>query len=146
MYILALMDQKTIVRFLVFWLSGSIVILLAGLILGGGVVLGNNMIAPPMAAVTAGFVLTMVYWLVTPRLAKSGFWQSLFSGAGIKVSRENQDLALNFVINSLLIWVIKRFADVSGLGIANIFFVLLLSALVTAGWWSAPRIFASLLK
>lgn len=134
------------VKFLVFWLTSSLVVILSGMLLGGGVVLGNNRIASPMAAVTAGFVLTMVYWLVTPRLSKSGFWQSLWSGSGIKVSRENQDLVLNFVVNSLLIWVIKRFADVSGVGIANIFFVLLLSALVTVGWWVAPKIFAGLLK
>lgn len=134
------------VRFLVFWLTSSVIVILAGMFLGGSIVLGNNRIASPMAAVTAGFVLTVVYWQVTPRLLRSGFWQSLWSGAGIKVSRENQDLALNFVVNSLLIWVIKRFADVSGLGIANIFFVLLLSSLVTAGWWAAPKIFAGLLK
>ena len=115
------MDQKKAVNFLSFWVANSVVLLLAAAVLGNNVVLGNNNLSGPLAAVISGFILTLLIYLVPFAVERSGY----------KIKNENIWPAIFFVANAVIIWVIKRLAIVTALGISNILWVLVLALVVT---------------
>ena len=116
-----ILDQKKAVNFLSFWVANSVVLLLAAAVLGNNVVLGNNNLSGPLAAVISGFILTLLIYLVPLAVERSGY----------KIKNENIWPAIFFVANAVIIWVIKRLAIVTALGISNILWVLVLALVVT---------------
>ena len=115
------MDQKKAVNFLSFWVANTIVLLLAAAVLGSNVVLGNDKLSGPLAAVISGFILTLLIYLVPLAVKSSGY----------KIKNENIWPAIFFVANFVLIWVIKRLAIVTALGISSILWVLVVALVVT---------------
>lgn len=115
------MDQKKLVNFLSFWVANTVILLLASAILGSNVVLGNDKISKPVAAIIAGLILTALIFIIPPIIEKSGY----------KIKNENIWPAIFFVGNIIVIWIIKRIAVISGVGISNILWVLILGVIVT---------------
>jgi len=114
-------DQKKLVNFLSFWVANTVILLLASAILGSNVVLGNDKISKPVAAIIAGLILTALIFIIPPIIEKSGY----------KIKNENIWPAIFFVGNIIVIWIIKRIAVISGVGISNILWVLILGVIVT---------------
>lgn len=121
------MDQKKLVEILAFWVANTIALLVASYVFGRNVELGNDKLSMPVAAVLSGLIITGAGYLVPPIIEKIGY----------KVKNENIWGGIYFVANVLVVWVIKRFALVLGLGVASIFYVLLVAVLLTAAQWGA---------
>lgn len=131
-----LMDQKKIIAFLGSWVANSVVFLIFASILSGNVVLGNDKVSSPMAAVLAGLLLSFVQFLVPSAVARSGY----------KVKNQNAWAAIFLAFNFLGIWVIKRFALTTGLGVSNLAYVLVLAVVVTVFGWGVSQLTGSMSK
>lgn len=130
------MDQKMLVSFLGFWVANTVVFLVLSLVFSGNVVLGNDKITTPMAAVASGLILTAVQFLVQPAVGKSGY----------KVKNPNLWAAIYLVVNFAGIWVIKRLAAITGLGISSLLFVLVVAVVVTAAGWGVAQLTGQMAK
>lgn len=140
-----MLNQKMLVSFLGFWVANAVTFLVLSMILPGNVVLGNDKITAPMAAVLSGLILTIIQFLVQPALEKSGFLESLRSSsavqiAGLKIKNQNAWPAIYLVVNFVGIWVIKRLAQVTGLGVSSFLFVLIAAIVVTAAGWGVAQL------
>lgn len=139
------MDQKKLVEILAFWVVNAAVLLISSFIFANNVVLGNDKVSAPMAAVISGAIITAFGYLVPPVVKKSGYKQSLQSSsgysqiAGLKIKNENTWGGIYFVANAAVVWVVKRFALLLGLGVASIFYVILVAILLTGAQWAAAR-------
>lgn len=122
------MDQKKLVGFLGFWVANAIVLLIASVIFGGNVVLGNAKVSTPMAAIISGLIITGLTYLVQP----------LVDRGGLKV-KGNAMGGVYLVANIVFVWIIKRFALVLGLGVANILYTILVGVLLTGGQWAVAK-------
>ena len=134
-----------LVSFLGFWVANAVAFLVLSMILPGNVVLGNDKITAPMAAVLSGLILTIIQFLVPPALEKSGFLEGLRSSsavqiAGLRIKNQNAWPAIYLVVNFVGIWVIKRLAQVTGLGISSFLFVLIVAIVVTAAGWGVAQL------
>ena len=123
------MNQKQLVNFLSFWVANTVVILVSAAVFAGNVVLGNDKVSSSMAAIIAGLVLTLIVTFTPQVVEKSGFklkddklWALIF-------------LAVNFVG----LWVVKRLAVLTGLGISSILWVLILAAIITLVQWGVAQ-------
>jgi hypothetical protein len=130
------MNQKQLVNFLSFWVANSVVLLASSVIFSGNVVLGNDKLSMPMAAVLSGLILTAIVLLVPTAVEKSGF----------KVKDKNIWAAIFLVTNVISLWIIKRLAIVTGLGISSIVWVLVLGIIITLAGWGVARATGSILK
>lgn len=123
------MDQKKLVEILAFWVANTIVLLVSSFIFEGNVVLGNDKVSMPMAAVLSGAIITAFGYVVPPVVARSGY----------RIKNEKIWGGVYFVANAAVVWVIKRFALLLGLGIISIFYVILVALLLTGAQWAAAR-------
>ncbi len=90
------------------------------------IVLGNAVITKPMASVLVGLVLAVLISLVPTVTRKYD----------LKIKDEKSQTSVYFAVDLVSIWVIKRFADITGLGVSSILWVLILAifaALVQIG-------------
>lgn len=124
------MNQKMLVNFLAFWVANSVALLVLAMILPGNVVLGNDKITVPMAAVLAGLILTVVQSMVPSAAEKSG----------LATKNQNRRPAIYLAVNFVIIWIIKRLAEVTGVGISSILFVLVAAAIVTVAGWGVGQL------
>ncbi|MEX2028370.1 MAG: hypothetical protein WD988_02620 [Candidatus Curtissbacteria bacterium] len=130
------MSNEKLIEFFASWIANSVVLLAASMIFVGNVVLGNDKVSMPMAAVIAGFTLTVALTLVGPALDRSGY----------KV-RDPKVLAVVYLAaNLLILWVIKRFALVLGLGISNLMYVAIVGAALMLVQWGVMRVTKSISK
>ena len=123
------------INFLIFWILLALLLLVVSAIFAKDIVLGNANMTRPMAAVFVGLLLAALFYLVPSFLVKVGLRKNLTSTldiGGLKLKGESAWFVVFFVINTIAIWVIKRFANATGLGVSNIPFVLILAVLVTA--------------
>lgn len=119
------MSNQKLINFFAFWIANSLVFFAASLIFVGKVVLGNDKVSMPMAAVIAGFVLTVLLTLVAPIVDRTGY-----------KPRNQQALGLVYLVaNLVIIWVIKRFALFLGLGVSSIVYVVILGVVLTLVQW-----------
>lgn len=131
------MDQKKLINFLALWVANTIIVLLFDAIFGNNIVLGNNKVSPSMAAVLAGFILSGVAYFLPGKIEK----------AELKIKNIYALLGVYFVAYAVVIWIIKRFALLTGLGIANNLYLLILALVVTVvGWQLETRLKAILKK
>lgn len=124
-----IVDQKKLVEILAFWVVNTVVLLVSSFVFESKVVLGNDKVSMPMAAVLAGAIITAVGYLVPPIVARLGF----------KPKNENIWGGIYFVANAVVVWIVKRFATLLGFGVASIFHVILVAVLLTAAQWAAAR-------
>ena len=115
------MDQKKVVNFLSFWVANTVVLLLGSVVLKSNVVLGNDKLSGPLAAVISGFILTLLIYLVPLVVKRSGY----------KIKDQNIWVAAYFIANVAIIWIIKRLAIITAFGISSIFWVLVVALVVT---------------
>jgi len=118
-------SNQKLINFFAFWIANSLVFLAASLILVGKVVLGNDKVSVPMAAVIAGFVLTVLMLVVEPAVKKSGY----------KVTNQNVWGLIYLVFNVAALWLIKKFALVLGLGISSLVYVAIIGVVLTLVQW-----------
>lgn len=130
------MDQKKLVNFLIFWIVSAVVILLASAVFRDNVVLGNDKVSASMAAVLSGFLLTVLSYVIPLAVDKADF----------KIKNQYTLGAIYFGAYVILIWLIKRFALVSGLGISNNLFVLILALVLTLVGWQGDKILKTFWK
>ena len=130
------MNQKKIVGFLAYWVANSVVLLVAALIFKGNVVLGNKDISGPAAAVRCGLIISVLTLLVEPLVAKSRIKESFKS---LKIKDENLNGLGYLIANIALVWVLKWFASVLGLGISSVFYAILVGVILTVGQWAVYK-------
>lgn len=128
------MDQKKAVGFLAYWVVTSVVLLVCAAIFKGNVVLGTKDISAPMAAVVTGLLINILLFLVEPLIAKTDIKQSLKS---LKLKEEYLTGLIYFGANVVILWVIKWFAAVLGLGISSVVYVVLTGVILTLAQWGA---------
>ena len=115
------MDQKKAVSFLTFWVVNTVVLLGANAIFGGNVVVGNQSISTGLSAIFAGLILTALIHLAPIAVEKSGY----------KIKNQNVLPAIFLASNVVVLWVLKRLAVVTGLGISSILWVIILAITIT---------------
>lgn len=130
------MSNAKLIEFFASWTANSVVFLAASMIFTGNVVLGNDKISMPMAAVIAGFALTVFLALVPTALARSGY----------KVRDPKMLGAVYLAANLVILWVIKRFALVLGLGISSLLYVAFVGVMLTVVQWGVMRATKSISK
>jgi len=110
------MDQKNLIKLLGFWISNTILLSIFSALYVDGVVLGNAGISKPVATILNALILAIAVYLV-PSIVKK-------LDLKIKISDE-KILAIDyFLVNLIVLWVLKRLADITGLGISSILNVL----------------------
>ncbi len=91
----------------------------------GMVVTGNYRLTAFMASVISGFLLTIASASVQPVFAKFN----------IKLKDDWQLVMANLFVNVLVIWIIARYADLTGIGINNAWVAVALGILISLGEW-----------
>lgn len=124
------------VAFLSLWVVNALGLLLLSFVFKGNIVLGNDKVPPALAAIISGFILNLVAFLTQP-IAKK---------LGISVKNQNALSAIYFGSSFLSIWVIKRLASLTGLGISNLLYVLIAAVVVTIAFKVVVRLVSLFLK
>jgi len=104
--------------YLLYWILNTLVLYLFFRIFPSWVVLGNFRLLPVEAAVYAGFWLTFFVWTM---------WDFIFI-RGVKLEPESLAFSYFFFVNALGVWLVSRFAHLTGLGIANFGWAFLVGA------------------
>lgn len=112
-------------HFLLFWLVNSFVLYFAPLVLVGLVVSGNSRLTPFMASVISGFLLTVLEAIAEPA----------FTSLKIKLKDEWQWSLAYLFINVVAVWLIARYADLTGVGVASGWVAILLGLVLNLGQW-----------
>ena len=130
------MDQSKIVKFLSLWVINSVLLLLCSAILKSGIVLGNDKVNGSLAAVFSGLFLTL-----TPFIAHLILGKYIYKIRDLRI-----ESVFLIAVNSVVIWVIKRFALTTGLGVSNILLVGFLAVLATFTYMMTNRYVGDLLN
>lgn len=130
------MSYKNIINFLLLWAGTALLLALISAIFPADVVLGNNLISKPMASLVNGLVLAIVIYYV-PTLSKK---------LELKIKHEKFNLVYYFAADLVVIWVLKRFADVTGFGVSSILFVIVLAVLAAIVQFKVLKYGPKLLK
>lgn len=93
------------------------------------VVLGNANVSMPMAAVISGLIITGFGYVVPIVVAKSG----------VKVKNDSSWAGIFWAGNVVIVWVLKRFALILGLGVSSLLYVALLGVILTVAQFAAAR-------
>jgi len=115
------MDQKKAVSFLTFWVVNTVVLLIVNAIFGGNVAVGNQSISTGLSAIFAGLVLTALIPLAPKAVEQTGF----------KIKNQNVWPVIFLASNIIVLWILKRLAVITGLGISSILWVLILAIVIT---------------
>lgn len=124
------MDQGKVIKFLIYWIVNSAILIFTSAIFVNNVVLGNDKLPGSLAGVLSGLILTGLYYFIPVGVRKIDY----------KVKDENHLTIILFVASVVVIWIIKRLAIITGLGISNNLFVLLVAVFVTFGIWGTNKV------
>ncbi len=113
--------------FFIFWLVNSAAFYFSPLVLVGMVATGNARLTPFMASLISGFLLTVGDALATP----------VFEKLKIKIKDEWQWALVYLFVNVLGVWVIARYADLTGVGVASAWVAVLLGVVINLVQWVA---------
>lgn len=113
------MEQTRLVKFLAVWVVNSILLAVISQIFSSSVVLGNAVLSKGLASVFSAFLLTIVFFLVPVAVEK----------AEIGVKDWRLWVVFDFVAFVIGIWIVKRLSVLTGLGISNVLFVLLVAVI-----------------
>lgn len=111
------MDQNKLIKFLLLWIANSLLLLIFATLFVNDIVLGNAIITKPMSSVLVGLILTLLISLV-PQASKK---------LDLKMKDGKILTSAYFVVDLVSIWIIKRFADITGFGVSNILWVVILA-------------------
>ena len=118
--------------FLAFWLVNSAIFYFAPFILVGMIVTGNARLAPFLAAIVSGFLLTVADAVTVP----------IFESLKIRLKDEWQWALAYLFVNVLGVWVIARYADLTGVGVASAWVAVLLGVIFNLAQWGTWKIVA----
>lgn len=111
--------------FVVYWVLNSAFFYFLPLLLVGFIATGNARLTPFLASIISGFLLAVTH----------AFTPSAVEWLQIKLKEEWQWALAFLAANLLTIWVIARYADLTGVGIANIWAVVFVASLITVAQW-----------
>lgn len=111
--------------FLAFWLVNSLIFYIAPFVVSGMIVTGNARLAPFMASVISGFLLTLAVSVTMPA----------FTALKVKLTDEWQWMLAYLFVNVVSLWVIARYADLTGVGLASAWAALLLGVVFNLAQW-----------
>lgn len=116
--------------FLAFLVVNSAVLYIAPYLLVGQIVVGNVRLTAFMASIISGFLLTIADSVIQP----------IFTSLGIKLKEDWQWLLVYLFVNVVGIWVIARYADLTGVGVASAWMAVLLGAVLNAAQWATWKL------
>lgn len=120
------MSNEKLIHFFSAWLANSITLLLIAAIFTGNVVLGNDKVSASMAAVLTGFIITVLSWLIEPGVKRSGY----------TIKNRQAWTFIYLAANLIIVWLIKRFALLFGLGVSGLLYVGVVGIILTLVQWS----------
>src|SRR3989344_6956353 len=126
--------MKSTLRFAMVWLANLLPIYFASAYYPMNYTLGNASISPFKAALFSGFLLTLAGRIAKDVLPK---W-------GIKTNGRYKKFAVYWLVNSAAIWLISRFAFVTGIGISAYTWAIVLGFVGTLAQWLTRQIFKKL--
>lgn len=103
--------------YIFFW---PLLLFLAASVFTVDVVLGTYRFGTFEAAIYAGFWITFLAWVV---------WDFI-QARGIKLENKLLSIAVLWVANSAAVWIVARFAHITGLGISSYRWAMLLGLIV----------------
>lgn len=130
------MDQVKLVKYLGTWVFLAIGLLIASKIFPNSIVLGNASLTSAMAGIINSLILVLLL---------SGM-PSVVEKMELRIKDERFSWTIFFFGNLILIWILKRLATITGIGIASIYFVILLALFVTVLEMVADKYGSNLLK
>ena len=122
--------------FFIYWFLNSLALYFLGMLFPSSVVLGTLRLTPPEAAIYAGFWLAFFVWTM---------WAYVLHR---KVELEPFSLRFLFffVINSLGVWLVARYAVYTGLGIISFWWAFALGAITELLQLAAWKLLGEKLK
>ena len=117
---------KNYIPFISFWILNSTLILLASVILPKNFELGSSTIPVSLAHFWSGAWLTFVVWMSKPILTR----------LGVKLQGSFQLFVYYWFTNSVVIWILARFAEYSGFGISKFYWAVILGFIVNLAQWN----------
>lgn len=132
------MNQKKIVKFLGFWGVNIMLLSIFSTIFAGDVVLGNAYIVKPVATIVNSLFLAIAIYLVPEALKKLDL--------KIKVSDEKVLVVGYFLANFALLWILKRLAVITGIGMTSLLNVLVVAIVLAILQIGIEKYSAKLLK
>lgn len=130
------MNTDKLIVFFATWASVSVLILVFSALSWSNIVLGNGDVEGSISAVVLGFLLTIV----------SMNSVKILNNAGLKIKDERFSILVAAGITTPIIWIVKKFAIYTGLGISNNIFVLVLAFVVSAAAYYGFKYFDFYLK
>ena len=124
-----MIDLKKNIPFVSFWVLDSLLLYLAELIFPDYFVLGNFWLSGPLAMLWAGLWLTVILWGA----------MTLPKRLNINIDKPLKMFLYYWLTNLVAIWVLARFAALSGFGIAAFYWAIglgLVANLVQWGLWT----------
>ena len=119
--------------FLLFWVVNSTLFYFFPLVFTGIVVIGNARLAPFLASLVSGFLLTVGDALTQP----------VFEKLGVKLQDEWQWALAYLFVNVLGVWVLARYADLTGVGVSSAWVAVLLGVIFNLVQWGAWKFILS---
>lgn len=116
--------------FLSFWLVNSVIFYFAPYVLVGMVVTGNERLGPFMAALISGLILTVADVITMP----------VFESLKIKLKDEWQWSLAYLFVNVLGVWIIARYADLTGVGIASAWVAVMMGVIFNLAQWGTWKL------
>ncbi|OGE01017.1 hypothetical protein A3J17_03440 [Candidatus Curtissbacteria bacterium RIFCSPLOWO2_02_FULL_40_11] len=132
------MDQKNLIKFLGFWIVNAILLSIFSSLYARDVALGNASVAKPAAATVNSLILAIVVYFVPDLIKKLDL--------KLKISDEKVLLVGYFLADFVALWVLKRLADFTGLGIGSILHVLVIAVVLSLVQVGVKRYSSKLLK
>jgi len=117
---------KDSIPFVSFWLLNSFLFFLASVILPKNFELGSSTIPVSLAHFWSGAWLTFVVWMSKP----------VFSKVGVKPQRGFLTFIFYWLANSVVIWVLARLAEYTGLEISKFYWAVILGFIVNLAQWN----------
>ena len=118
---------KRLISFVLYRVGNSFAFLIVDISFPSFFELGNVLLSPSYAALTAGFLLAMVIALVEP----------VFNTLNIHVKHDGTWVLIYWIINSETIWATARFSEYVGLGISAYWVAAVIGAAVNILQWGS---------
>lgn len=115
------MNTDKVIVFLATWALVSVALLVLSVIFKSQVVFGNMGMSGPVSAVLWSFVFTFIGKISPGVLAR----------LELKLKDERYCMVVNAIMLVPVVWLVKKFAVYSGVGISNNIFVLIIAIVVS---------------
>ncbi len=120
-----MINLRKYVPFLSFWLLNSILLYLAELLFPAYFVLGNFWLSGPAAMFWVGLWISIIVWIA----------QSLPEKFNVKIDGPLKMFTYYWLVNLAAIWVLARFAQLSGFGITAFYWAIFLGLIANVTQW-----------